>query len=193
MGLKGYRLWVMGQLDSTCRAPPRWLRTWGVWARRAGSWGTRGSSSRCCWGSPRARTPPRSPPGCPSARSARRWAGAWMRRRRPPTRARTARRCARTPRRRSAAAACPRRCGGCPRRTGAATRARSRRPPRRAPAAGALLLLGWQQVWLWEGRIGGKMFCCCWEMNVRERECVSVRERRGRGSGGRKRTTRVVS
>jgi hypothetical protein len=24
MGLKGYRLWVMGQLDSTCRAPPRW-------------------------------------------------------------------------------------------------------------------------------------------------------------------------
>jgi hypothetical protein len=21
MGLKGYRLWVMGQLDSTCRAP----------------------------------------------------------------------------------------------------------------------------------------------------------------------------
>jgi hypothetical protein len=24
MGLKGYRLWVMCQLDSTCRAPPRW-------------------------------------------------------------------------------------------------------------------------------------------------------------------------
>jgi hypothetical protein len=23
MGLKGYRLWDMGQLDSTCRAPPR--------------------------------------------------------------------------------------------------------------------------------------------------------------------------
>jgi hypothetical protein len=23
MGLKGYRLWVMGQLDSTCKAPPR--------------------------------------------------------------------------------------------------------------------------------------------------------------------------
>jgi hypothetical protein len=23
MGLKGYRLWVMGQLDSTCRAPPK--------------------------------------------------------------------------------------------------------------------------------------------------------------------------
>jgi hypothetical protein len=23
MGLKGYRLWGMGQLDSTCRAPPR--------------------------------------------------------------------------------------------------------------------------------------------------------------------------
>jgi hypothetical protein len=23
MGLKGYRLWVMSQLDSTCRAPPR--------------------------------------------------------------------------------------------------------------------------------------------------------------------------
>jgi hypothetical protein len=23
MGLTGYRLWVMGQLDSTCRAPPR--------------------------------------------------------------------------------------------------------------------------------------------------------------------------
>jgi hypothetical protein len=23
MGLKDYRLWVMGQLDSTCRAPPR--------------------------------------------------------------------------------------------------------------------------------------------------------------------------
>jgi hypothetical protein len=22
MGLQGYRLWVMGQLDSTCRAPP---------------------------------------------------------------------------------------------------------------------------------------------------------------------------
>jgi hypothetical protein len=22
MGLKGYRLWVMGQLDSTCSAPP---------------------------------------------------------------------------------------------------------------------------------------------------------------------------
>jgi hypothetical protein len=26
MGLKGYRLWVMGQLDSTCRAPPRRTR-----------------------------------------------------------------------------------------------------------------------------------------------------------------------
>jgi hypothetical protein len=29
MGLKGYRLWVIGQLDSTCRAPPGvsgWLR-----------------------------------------------------------------------------------------------------------------------------------------------------------------------
>jgi hypothetical protein len=26
MGLKGYRLWVMGQLDSTCRAPPRMTR-----------------------------------------------------------------------------------------------------------------------------------------------------------------------
>jgi hypothetical protein len=25
MGLKGYRLWAMGQLDSTCRAPPRGL------------------------------------------------------------------------------------------------------------------------------------------------------------------------
>jgi hypothetical protein len=25
MGLKGYRLWVMGQLDSTCRAPPEAL------------------------------------------------------------------------------------------------------------------------------------------------------------------------
>jgi hypothetical protein len=25
MGLKGYRLWVMGQLDSTCRAPPHLL------------------------------------------------------------------------------------------------------------------------------------------------------------------------
>jgi hypothetical protein len=23
MGLKGYRLWVMGQLDSTCSAPPQ--------------------------------------------------------------------------------------------------------------------------------------------------------------------------
>jgi hypothetical protein len=23
MGLKAYRLWVMGQLDSTCRAQPR--------------------------------------------------------------------------------------------------------------------------------------------------------------------------
>jgi hypothetical protein len=23
MGLKGYRLWATGQLDSTCRAPPR--------------------------------------------------------------------------------------------------------------------------------------------------------------------------
>jgi hypothetical protein len=23
MGLKGYRLWDMGQLDSTCRAPPQ--------------------------------------------------------------------------------------------------------------------------------------------------------------------------
>jgi hypothetical protein len=23
MGLKGYRLWAMGQLESTCRAPPR--------------------------------------------------------------------------------------------------------------------------------------------------------------------------
>jgi hypothetical protein len=23
MGLEGYRLWVMWQLDSTCRAPPR--------------------------------------------------------------------------------------------------------------------------------------------------------------------------
>jgi hypothetical protein len=22
MGLKGYRLWVMGKLESTCRAPP---------------------------------------------------------------------------------------------------------------------------------------------------------------------------
>jgi hypothetical protein len=25
MGLKGYRLWAMGKLDSTCRAPPRLL------------------------------------------------------------------------------------------------------------------------------------------------------------------------
>jgi hypothetical protein len=25
MGLKGYRLWAMGKLDSTCRAPPRGL------------------------------------------------------------------------------------------------------------------------------------------------------------------------
>jgi hypothetical protein len=25
MGLKGYRLWVMGQLDSTCRAPALWI------------------------------------------------------------------------------------------------------------------------------------------------------------------------
>jgi hypothetical protein len=25
MGLKGYRSWVMDQLDSTCRAPPRRL------------------------------------------------------------------------------------------------------------------------------------------------------------------------
>jgi hypothetical protein len=32
MGLKGYRLWVMCQLDSTCRAPPRFqpLRTYQV-------------------------------------------------------------------------------------------------------------------------------------------------------------------
>jgi hypothetical protein len=27
MGLKGYRLWAMGQLDSTCKAPPRPTRT----------------------------------------------------------------------------------------------------------------------------------------------------------------------
>jgi hypothetical protein len=27
MGLKGYRLWDMGQLDSTCRAPPRLPRS----------------------------------------------------------------------------------------------------------------------------------------------------------------------
>jgi hypothetical protein len=26
MGLKGYRLWTMGQLDSTCRVPPGWWR-----------------------------------------------------------------------------------------------------------------------------------------------------------------------
>jgi hypothetical protein len=26
MGLKGYRLWVMGQLDSTCTAPPQRAR-----------------------------------------------------------------------------------------------------------------------------------------------------------------------
>jgi hypothetical protein len=34
MGLKGYRLWVMGQLDSTCRAPPRELRLVGDDAER---------------------------------------------------------------------------------------------------------------------------------------------------------------
>jgi hypothetical protein len=34
MGLKGYRLWDMGQLDSTCRAPP-WLAT--PTSRRAAS------------------------------------------------------------------------------------------------------------------------------------------------------------
>jgi hypothetical protein len=33
MGLKGYRLWIMGQLDSTCRAPPRRLRL-RRWRRR---------------------------------------------------------------------------------------------------------------------------------------------------------------
>jgi hypothetical protein len=28
MGLKGYRLWDMGQFDATCRAPPR-MNSWG--------------------------------------------------------------------------------------------------------------------------------------------------------------------
>jgi hypothetical protein len=40
MGLKGYRLWVMGQLDSTCRAPPR--------CRGARAWRARGCG--CGWG-----------------------------------------------------------------------------------------------------------------------------------------------
>jgi hypothetical protein len=35
MGLKGYRLWVMGQHDSTCRAPPR-VRSAGRGGGRAG-------------------------------------------------------------------------------------------------------------------------------------------------------------
>jgi hypothetical protein len=30
MGLKGYRLWVMGQLDSMCSAPPHILRAAGT-------------------------------------------------------------------------------------------------------------------------------------------------------------------
>jgi hypothetical protein len=37
MDLKGYRLWLMGQLDSTCRAPPRARNRiwgWGTGARR---------------------------------------------------------------------------------------------------------------------------------------------------------------
>jgi hypothetical protein len=33
MGLKGYRLWAMGQLDSTCRSPPRLAAT-RRWRRR---------------------------------------------------------------------------------------------------------------------------------------------------------------
>jgi hypothetical protein len=42
MGLKGYRLWVMGQLDSTCRAPPMgspmrgsltWVSSYPEWFR----------------------------------------------------------------------------------------------------------------------------------------------------------------
>jgi hypothetical protein len=34
MGLKGYRLWGMGQLDSTCRAPPRCSGTSWIWLRK---------------------------------------------------------------------------------------------------------------------------------------------------------------
>jgi hypothetical protein len=40
MGLKGCRLWAMGQLDSTCRAPPRSPKLCGG----SGSGSDRGSS-----------------------------------------------------------------------------------------------------------------------------------------------------
>jgi hypothetical protein len=42
MGLKGYRLWVMGQLDSTCRSPP--LAVLGRASAAAGSPGGGGVS-----------------------------------------------------------------------------------------------------------------------------------------------------
>jgi hypothetical protein len=36
MGFKGYRLWAMGQLDSTCSAPPWELRQLGQLGEPAG-------------------------------------------------------------------------------------------------------------------------------------------------------------
>jgi hypothetical protein len=38
MGLKGYRLWAMGQLDSTCRAPPRPAARPGAAGAGRGTW-----------------------------------------------------------------------------------------------------------------------------------------------------------
>jgi hypothetical protein len=39
MGLKGYRLWVMGQLDSTCRAPTRYGRKLASYTRTRRTYG----------------------------------------------------------------------------------------------------------------------------------------------------------
>jgi hypothetical protein len=74
MGLKGYRLWVMGQLDSTCRAPtltppdpqlkgarcpggfnPRAYQARNPVSKFAFKWGSlrrydAGSNCRSCWG-----------------------------------------------------------------------------------------------------------------------------------------------
>jgi hypothetical protein len=43
MGLKGYRLWAMGQLDSTCSAPPR------IQSLRAGFGERRQIIIYCAW------------------------------------------------------------------------------------------------------------------------------------------------
>jgi hypothetical protein len=55
MGLKGYRLWVMGQLDSTCRAPPPMVRQSRTAKRAYDAAGTTGAAADAATAAPKSR------------------------------------------------------------------------------------------------------------------------------------------